>query len=306
MSVYMAYATVIVIWATTPLAIKLSNDSLAPMASVSLRFALAVALALPICWLLKRGPFIERRHWKLYLVSALSIFPNMPLVYVAVQYIPSGLVSVLFGLTPFITGILAKPLLGENLLGREKLGALILASSGLALVFREQMAVNDDALIGLLLMACSAVIFSLSNVLVRREAQKMAAQGQKADSFQQTCGSMLFALPGLLLCWLLTGTGEALVLSQTSMMSLLYLAFVASLVGFVAYFRVLTTMSMGLVSLIPMITPVLAMIIGALVAGERLTSTALLGCLLILMGLGWYQGVFKSLGRKLFIPAGQT
>ena len=302
MSVYLAYATVIVIWATTPLAIKLSNDSLLPMASVSLRFMLAVAIALPVCWLLKRGPFLNIRHCKLYFFSALGIFPNMPLIYFAVQYIPSGLVAVLFGLTPFITGLLAKPLLGENLLTREKLLALLLACVGLVVIFREQVAVNEQALLGLSLMALSAIIFSLSNVLVRRITQQMTASGETLNSFQQVCGSMVFALPGLLLCWLasdrsmLSGLPE---FSATSLWSLLYLSVMASLVGFVAYFRVLTTMSMGLVSLIPLITPVLAMLLGALLAGESVSANALLGCAIILTGLGWYQGLQKSVQRLL-------
>lgn len=299
MPVSMAYATVIAIWATTPLAIKLSNDSLAPMASASLRFLLAAALALLICQLLKRGPFIQLRHWKLYTTSALGIFPNMPLVYLAVQYIPSGLIAVLFGMTPFITGLLAKPLLGESLLSREKLLALSLSCLGLVVVFREQLAVNEDAGTGLALMALAMLVFPLSNVLVRRVSQQMNEAGEAIDNFQQVCGSILFALPGLLLCWLFAADEGLPVFSSTSLWSLVYLSVVSSLIGFVAYFRVLTTMSMGLVSLLPMMTPVLAMFIGAMVAGERLSPTAMVGCVLILLGLGWYQGLFRFLRRRL-------
>ena len=51
----------------------------------------------------------------------------MPLIYWASQYIPSGLISVLFGLSPFFVALLAAVLLGDRSLGGRHYLALILA-----------------------------------------------------------------------------------------------------------------------------------------------------------------------------------
>ena len=59
-------------------------------------------------------------------------------------------------------------------------------------------------------------------------------------AFDQTIGTMTFALPGLLLAWYLLDGQLAVDFSMTSLWSLLYLSIVASLIGFVAFFYVLT------------------------------------------------------------------
>ena len=269
------------------------------MAAVSLRFSIAVLLALMIYWLFKKGPFLNRQHLRLYAVSGLSIFPNMPLVYLAVDYIPSGLVSVLFGLSPFAMALLSGPILGERLLNRHQYVSLTLALTGLFLVFAEQIQLNEKAYLGLLLMLGSVLLFSSSNLLVRREVERLNQQGSAPDAFQQVCGSMTLALPGLIVCWLLTANGKPPDISVVSMAAILYSAVMASLVGFVAYFMVLSRLDMALVSLLPLITPILAMLLGVGLAGEQLSHVALLGYGIILLSLAWYQNLPAYLTRWL-------
>ena len=135
MLVRLTYVLVIFIWATTPLAIKLGGDSLAPIAGLTLRIALAFAVGSVICTLGGFAGLSIRRHWKLYFAASISLFPNMALVYFAAGYLSSGLIALLFGLTPFFTAVLAKPILGENLLQPRKVFAIALASSHVAIKY---------------------------------------------------------------------------------------------------------------------------------------------------------------------------
>jgi drug/metabolite transporter (DMT)-like permease len=282
------YLLVILIWSTTPLAIKWGNDSISPIAAVSLRISLAVMIALLLALVFRRFSVFNRKYYPGYLAGSVGIFPNLALVYYAAETIPSGLIAVLFGLSPFITGVAAHFWLDENLLTPRKCIALMLALSGLVVIFLGQMALGEGATRGVLLMVGSATLFSISSVWVKRLGNDVPV-----PAFDQTIGTMTFSLPGLLLAWYLLDGQLAVDFSMTSLWSLLYLSIVASLIGFVAFFYVLTRLGVGPVSLIPLITPVLALWIGSMMAGELITLNTKIGTLLILSGLFVYEGVIK-------------
>ncbi|MEC8427022.1 MAG: DMT family transporter [Pseudomonadota bacterium] len=294
MSVQLAYLGVIAIWSTTPLAIKLSNDSLAPLASISLRIGAALCLAVAVGLILRGHKLLQKRNWRIYLMASIGIFPNMSLVYVASQYIPSGLIAILFGLLPFFNGVLAMPLLGESFLSVPRVVALGLSIVGLGVVFSDQLSGNANAYIGIGLMLISNLLFSLSSLGLKR-----LTQHGSIDAVEQTVGSMAFALPGLLLSWWLMDGNTALDFSATTLWSLLYLAVFGSLVGFFAYFYILKHMDMAAISVIPLMTPVIAVILGALIAGEQVTLNTLLGGSLIVIALALYQGVLGNLWQRM-------
>lgn len=289
-----AYVCVIMIWSTTPLAIKFSNDSLAPLASISLRILLAVITVCVVFLALARALPLKRRHWQVYLAAAVGIFPNMPLVYVASEYIPSGLISILFGLTPFVNGLLAIPMLGEPRLTISRWLALALALIGLWVVFSNQLAVGEGGYYGIVLMVLSVFTFCLSSLWIKRLSGTYSV-----EPIEQAFGSMVFALPGLIACWLIFDGNTDFHFSSESLWALLYLSIIGSLFGFVAYFQILKSMSIATISLIPLMTPVLAVIWGGLLAGERVGMSTLIGGGCILLALGLYQGSFIFLWGRL-------
>ena len=290
----LTYLLVVLIWATTPLAIKLGGDTLAPLAGLTLRIALAFLVGSAICTLGGFAGLAIRRHWPLYLAASISLFPNMALVYMAAQTLSSGLIALMFGLTPLFTAVLARPVLGERLLTPAKLLAIALALLGLLCIVSDDLLMADDSHIGIALMLGSNLLFSLSALWVKKLNATM-----NVNPLEQSLGAMAFALPGMLLCWVFVVGVEPLHFSALSLASLLYLALCGSLLGFVAYYYLLKQLSVETVSLIPFITPVLAMAIGVLFAGELLSTGMLLGAGLILAALAIHQGFW----RKPAIPA---
>lgn len=279
------YLLVILIWATTPLAIKLGGDSLPPLAGLTLRMALAFAVGSLICTLFGLAGLNIRRHWPLYLAASISVFPNMVLVYHAAEYIPSGLMALMFGLNPLVTAVLAKPILGENLLRPRKLLAIALAVVGLLCILADDVALPPQAGLGIGLMLLSNLLFSGSALWVKRLNATLTV-----EPLEQALGAMAFALPGLALTWLFIVGVEPVVVSAVSLASLLYLALVASLVGFVAYYFILKTLSVEVVSLIPFVSPMLAILLGVVIADETLSGNIVVGAALILSSLLLHQG----------------
>lgn len=291
MAILLAYFTVVLIWATTPLAIQWSSDSLSFIAAAALRMAFALALGLLINLLLRRKLFVTPEIWKVYAAGAIGIFPNMPVVYWSAQFIPSGLVAVIFAMSPFVTGLMTMLLLKQNPFSAKRLVALLLAFSGLVVIFYQELEFNAHAAYGIFGILLSCFLFSFSSVLVKKTSAQLT---QTSDAFNQALGALLFSLPGLLLSWWLLDGSIPEFVSSKSWLAVTYLATLGSLLGITLFFYVLANMSATAVSLITLMTPVLALLLGAVLAHESLSMFMLMGVALVLVALLIYLNVSIS------------
>ena len=175
-------------------------------------------------------------------------------------------------------------MLGEGDLQPRKLVAIAIAVLGLGLIFVDSNSLGAESTTGVLLMLLSNLLFSGSALWVKRINRTLSVAPA-----EQALGAMAFSLPGLLITWLAVVGFEPVSVSSTSLVSLLYLAFCGSLLGFVAYYYILNQFTAETVSLIPLITPVLAMILGVIVVGEQITPAMMIGAGLIISALTIHQ-----------------
>lgn len=96
---------------------------------------LGVFVCLLLIALMSRRMRWHREALRTYLAAGLGLWGAMTSVYWAAQYIPSGLISVLFGLSPAVTGVMAALWLGERALTPFRLIGLGLGIAGLAVIF---------------------------------------------------------------------------------------------------------------------------------------------------------------------------
>lgn len=286
MAVLFAYFSVVLIWATTPLAIQWSSDSVSFIAAAVARMAIALAIALLVHGLLRKSLSTYWQHARIYFAASIGIFPNMPVVYWGVQFIPSGLVAVIFAMSPFVTGLMTLWLLKQNPFTVKKILALALALAGLIIIFYHQLQFNIRSIYGIASILLSCVLFSFSSVWVKKLTQQEAV---KLDAFHQASGALLFSLPGLVLCWWLMDGELPQQISMKSGASIIYLSIIGSLVGAALFFYVLQRLSASAVSLITLMTPVLAIIIGKQLANEDLSSQTLTGVAIVLLALLLYM-----------------
>lgn len=284
MKVALAYITVIIIWSTTPLAIKWSNGDIGSIAAVSIRMALASALVLMVLAVIRHPLELSRNACKVYLAASLGLFPAMPLVYWAAQHISSGMIALIFSMTPIATGLVSILILRQNPFTKIKLLALALAISGLVVVFGDQVKLNDRAgwAIGAALSACT---------LMGGSSVWLKSLNVSLSSLQQTTGALLFSLPSLLLCWYFWGDPWPAQVAARSIWSIVYLAVFGSLLGFTFYYYLLANMSPTSLSLVTLITPVSALYIGHFVDAEVVSPNTLSGAALIVVALAIYQGL---------------
>jgi drug/metabolite transporter (DMT)-like permease len=293
MSVPAAYFTVILIWSTTPLAIVWSSETVSSTLAVLLRMMIAVVPG----WCLLKIFNIElpwhKEAIRLYSYSAIGIFGGMLFSYLAAKNISSGLISLMFGLSPILSGVLSQKFLSEAKLSRARKMALLVAVFGLVIVCYDKVSLGNNAWLGILFILVAVSFFSLSGVLVKTVEVAI-------NPMATTVGSLLFSLPLFLIVWLLfDGSLPIHTWSLKSIWSIIYLGLIGSLLGFIAYFYVLQRLKASTVALITMITPVIAISLGSFLNNETISQSLVLGAFCIITGLALYQWGDVFMG-KLF------
>ncbi len=281
MSVPAAYLGVVLIWATTPLAIKWSNDGGDFMLAVSARMSIGLAFCLLLLLLFRIPVRWDRDALKSYATAGLGMFGAMMSVYWGAQYIPSGLISVLYGLTPMTIGLFAAIWLNEPFFRPSKIIGLLLAVAGLSEIFLPEgmeLSINAYGVIGVLL---SVTCHSLSSVWVKKIAAPM-------HPLALNSGALSIAVPLYIASWLLFGETAPERLPQHALGAILYLAFIGTALGFNLYFYVLKQVPAMMIGLITLITPVIALLLGQTLNGEETGIHVWFGTLIILSGLGLY------------------
>ncbi|RTR05600.1 DMT family transporter [Halomonas nitroreducens] len=276
-----AYLVVVLVWATTPLGIKWSAEAGAPIGSVMLRMLIALVAGALILAILRRGLRRDRRALASYAAAVPGVFGAMALSYHASQQLPSGLLSVMFGMAPLISGLILQALPGARQLRRWHWFGCALGVVGLGVVFLDSLAVGGGQLDALAMMLGAVTLFSGSGIAVQRVAAGLGP-------LEQTVGALALSLPCFLALWLTSGEPLTIPLSERGRWAVLYLAVFGSLIGFLCYYLILSRLHAATVALVTLITPILALGLGMVLNQERPSASMLLGAALILVALGAY------------------
>jgi len=292
MRVALAYISVILLWATTPLAIKWSGEGPGFLFAAAARMCIGAACLAITLMLLRQGLAWHRKARLTYLAVALQIYGSMLVVYWAAQFIPSGWISVVFGLSPLITALLAAIWLKERSLTLGKCLSYLFGLGGLAVMFGSALQFGPTAAMGIIGVLVSAFLQSASAVWIKRINAKLPAMNQVA-------GGLLLAVPAYLITWGLSDGHWPASLPATSLAAIVYLGVIATTIGFALYYYVLTHMEATRVALITLLSPVLALIIGHTINHEPLTMKVAAGTSLILAGLLMHQFFDRVAGNLM-------
>ena len=283
MSVPLAYIGVIIIWSTTPLAIKWSGADAGFLFGVTARMLIGLLFSGVLIMLLsnRRLP-MNKDARKAYLVAGIAIYGAMLSVYWGSQYISSGFISVVFGLNPIVTGIMAALWLNERSLTPAKILGVVFGFIGLVVIFSQGMRLGSNAVIGIAAVCLSVLLHSWSSVWFKKLDIKLSA-------LEITHGGLMVSVPLYLLTWfVLQGTWPENI-GQRSLGSIMYLGIFGSVLGFILFFYILKNIDVSRVSLITLITPVVALFLGYALNNEILNATVWIGTAMIMLGMSFYQ-----------------
>ena len=213
----------------------------------------------------------------------------MLLVYWGAQYVPSGWIAVLFGLSPLVTSVFSALWLAEDSLTLPKIAGLVLGVVGLAIIFGGGSEIGPNVGSGVVAVLLSTLLHAASSVWVRRLSADLPA-------LAVTGGGLGVAVPAFILTWFAFDGVWPEVLPDRARFAISYLALFGSVLGFFWYFYLLRRLEAVRVNLITLVTPVTALLLGHWLNGEAVLTSVWSGTFLILAGLALHQ--WDLLGRK--------
>ena len=273
-------ALLVFIWATTPLAIVWSATDLHPLWALALRFFLAFPIAILLLLILRGRLPLDQRSIQSYIAGACSFIGSQIFTYLAVDYLSSGLIALMFGLAPLITGILGVFIFKIRLYWSQWLG-MVIALIGLAIISLggDQQVVHPT---GIVLMLMSVLIYCASIFWIKKINAPLQPLSQATGSITI---STLIALCLLPFIW---QYAPIQIPEMKSLLGLFYAVVMSSLLAMFCYFKLVKNIKATTLSLTTVLTPIIALGVGAYFNNEALTTMIFVGAFVLLTGLFVY------------------
>lgn len=266
------------IWGTTWIFIKIGLDDLPPVSFAAIRFIVACLLLLPVVLWVKVEVPKTRKDWFVIAASGiLQFFINYGLLFWGEQYITSGLAAVLQVTIPVFGLVLARIYVPAERITFLKVASILLGVTGVAVIFNEQLTFGGwMAFWGSVAVVVGAFCAAYASVLIK-------AFGLQTHPANMVFWQMIFGIVPLSIFGLLQeGNPMEFRWTWSAVICVLYLAVMGSIVAFWLYYWLLRHMDVTKAMMISLVTPLMAVIIGALWRGEQLNLQTVFGAVLIL------------------------
>ncbi len=275
----LAFLAVCVLWGTTYLAIRIGVKDFPPGLFAGLRFLVAGILVL----ILARAKGLNfpdniKDIGKLSLVGLFLLFGGVGLVVWAQQWVHAGIASLIIAVIPLYMAIIELILPNrESLRLRGWLGLLI-GFAGVILLVSSHTDAGTVNLTGVIALLIAALSWSIGSVY----SKTFQPSGTLFTNIgvQMLAGGFALTMVGLL-------RGEIALLKFTvpGVLSLLYLIFFGSIVGYGCYIYVLQEWPASKAGMYSYVNPLVAILFGALLLKEPVNLFVILSAFLILSGV---------------------
>jgi drug/metabolite transporter (DMT)-like permease len=277
------YVFLCAIWGSTWLGIKIGLQYLPPLRFAGLRMALACLVLAPFAF--RRGGRRPTAHERTFIVLAgfLQIGVFYALVFIAQQWIESGLSALLFATFPICAGVFAHYLLPNEPLTRRTLTAAGMGLAGVALMQGPAVSRALQSDLGALvrgggLVFLAAIVSAFASVLVKKHLGRV---DPPLNVWAETLVGSALLLP----LAAVVERGRPAQWTPAAFAALAYLAVFGTALTFVGLFWLIKRVPISVVSTIPLVDTLIAVMLGAVVLGERLPARTLAGGALILIGV---------------------
>lgn len=265
----------ILAWGSTFAAIKVGLESSPPILFVGLRSVIG-GLAVAVLAATHGRPTRIREHLGGYaLITLLNVVGFFYVQTLAIQHLPSGLAAVLIYLQPVLTGVLAAPLLGERLTVLKLVG-LGLGFGGIVVVSVGAVG-GDVSGLGIGLAVLAALLWSLGTIAFKRESERVDAIWAVAISFLS--GGVLLTVVGAVT------EGIAIDWSLRFTLALAFASLVGTALAWALWFGLVATGEASRAAAYIFFVPLVSLLIGAVLLGERLGVSLLIGSALVVLGV---------------------
>lgn len=271
-------------WGGTYLAMKFAVETLPPFLLAGIRFLIAGALM--YLWEASRGTKNpEKIHWRnATIIGGLMLLGGNSLIVYAEQMVSSGIAAIIIATVPLWMTLLAWLWQGGTKPNIYVVLGLLLGFLGQILLVSysfQSVSYNPSQTSGYLILTFAALFWAVGS-LYSRKAQ-LPKSAIMTIAIQNLMGGLLCLIVGISLGELSQLHIEHV--STRSILSLAYLIFFGSIIGFSAYIWVLKKAEPTIVSTYAYVNPVVAVFLGWIFANEQLNSTDAIAAFIILVSV---------------------
>ncbi|MDA8900900.1 DMT family transporter [Pontimonas sp.] len=266
------------VWGASFLFIELALESFTAIGIAFLRgFLGAMSLLIVIVVTKQKLPRVGK-HW-LHIAVVALLLNTVPgfLFAVGQQYVSSAIAGILNATTPMMTLLIIslafreqKPTLNQNL-------GIVLGFAGVALVGLGGGEISFTSPWGIALLLLATLCYGIAMPYAKRFVSPLPYSPYVLAAAQVSASALLAALPALLV-----GVTHAPV-SASALWGILALGIVGTGFAYVWNYRNIELAGSVIASSVTYVTPVIAVVLGFLVLGERLTLLQAAGGVLVLV-----------------------
>lgn len=283
---------VVLVWGVNFVVIKLGLEGMPPLLLGALRFCLVAFPAI----LFIRPPNVPKKQ--LFYYGITISFGQFAFLFCSLKFgMPAGLASVILQSQAFFTIVLGALLMKERILGSQYVA---LAVAVIGVVVLGMGSIQDDVtvsvpLLSFVLIMCAAFCWATGNIV--NKAIMLTAPKTPILSLIVWSG-LVPILPFFLSSWLFEG-GEAmqaglLNIQMVNILALLYLAFVATMIGYGLWGYLLSRYPTNKVAPLSLLVPIVGLITAVLAFDERLNALQIIGALVVMVAM-----VINTFGSRL-------
>lgn len=267
--------TLYIIWSTTYLGIRFAIESFPPYLMLGIRFVTAGGILFAFLRLNGR-PMPTRKQWRnALLVGFIMMVCGTGSVALAEQTVSSGLAATLSSTAP-LWAMLISMFWRYAPARTEWIGVALGISGVLMLSLESNLQANP---LGMALILFSTISWAGGSVLSKHLDM---AEGTMLNATEMLCGGAV-----LLVLALLRGEHMEAAPTPTAVIALAYLITFGSLLALSAYTYLLKMVSPTLATSYAFVNPAIALLLGAALAGEHVSTSTLLALPVILLGVAF-------------------
>lgn len=276
---YLSLVLLAAMWGGSFMFIKVAVGTIPPITVTAGRLLVAAILLYITARMAGQALPRDRETW--ISVIAVAILGNaMPFTLIGwgEEKIDSGLASILMAIVPMCTLLMAHFFTSDEKLSKRKILGLSVGFSGVVfLIGIENLAELGDEAIRQLAIAAGAICYGMTSVINR----KLAGKPRRSTAAAIMVASVVIMLPFSIIIdqpWTL----EA---SQNSLLSILALGVLSTALAQILILRVVKVRGASFLSLNNYMVPLFGLMWGMMFLSEQPQSTALIGLVLILIGV---------------------
>ena len=283
LQIFGAFAAIYIIWGTTYLAIKIGLEGFPPFLMAAIRYAFGGLLLLAYCK--ARGEVIFYPDtFRNVLIGAFVMTCGQAIAFWSEKYISSGLTAIFGSLLPVCYILLDTMNWDRYKKSRWTQASILLGLAGVIILFTgpSQTTTSQSSVMGIIASAVAVL------------ACFCWAKGSLYFTYHKTAGSLFNnvgwqLIGGMLCCLPVSGFGgewqnfELTAVTYKAWLAVIYLTLAGSIVALIALYWLLARRPAPIVGTYAYVNPVIAVILGYLIAGETIGFWQIVGMIFILI-----------------------